>query len=316
MLGYMKRRLKAYIDSRVAEEISRVAAGVNQRASERIDTLLKRIGDRVGKEVGEILAQAPAEYFWRRGGAGWSGEGDPLVYHRMCVISALSEGVAAIYGYDIEGHVAEFGTMTGETAAGLARAIANCDRDLGYAQQLFQSKTRELHLFDSFAGLPPAEHPLDMAAPHVQDGAWAAGSCRGISAEELAKKVAAHIPEKRVRVLSGWFRDTVPQIAEGTTYALIHIDSDLYASALDALDGLFGRCLVARGALIYFDDWNCNRASPDLGERRAWRECTEKYGIAFSDEGGYGLFARRFTVHDYRSNRSTCCRPSMGSRST
>ena len=70
---------------------------------------------------------------------------------------------------------------------------------------------------------------------------------------------------------------------------------------MDALTGLFGRGLVSNGALIYFDDRNCNGASGDFGERRAWRECAAYFEIDHSDEGSYGIFARRFTLHSYRT---------------
>lgn len=231
-------------------------------------------------------------------------DSDPFLYHRREAIRALAEGVAAVYGYDIEGDIAEFGTMTGETAAGVAHAMANCDNHLGDALMRYGSPPRALHLFDSFAGLPTAEHPADADAPHVRDGVWSAGSCTGISPAELAQKVTAHLPADRVRILAGWFKDTVPQLPDDTRYALVHVDSDLYVSAMDALDGLFSRKLIAEGALIYFDDWNCNRASNERGERRAWRDCVERYRIVFSDEGSYGIFAHRFTVHSYLAGGS------------
>ena len=107
---------------------------------------------------------------------------------------------------------------------------------------------KQLHLFDSFSGLPAAEHAVDAESPHVRDGVWSAGTCVGLTAEELAAKVAAHLPDERVHILPGWFKDTVPQLPDGSRYGLVHIDSDLYASAMDALDGLFSRGFIAEGA--------------------------------------------------------------------
>src|SRR5271170_6180539 len=51
---------------------------------------------------------------------------DPLGAHQSASIRALANGVAALYGFDVEGDVAEFGTMSGATATGLARAIKIC----------------------------------------------------------------------------------------------------------------------------------------------------------------------------------------------
>lgn len=223
----------------------------------------------------------------------------PFDRHRQDAIRALSDGVAAVYGYDIEGDIAEFGTMTGQTAAGLARAISECDIHLGYALDRYGTAPRRLHLFDSFAGLPVADHIVDSSAPHVRDGVWSAGSCTGVSPSELRKMVTASLPDDRVSIFEGWFKDTVPALSHGTCYGLVHVDSDLYASAADVLNGLFSRAMIAEGAMVYFDDWNCNRASNSFGERRAWRECVDRFGVSFSDEGSYGIFAHRFTIHTY-----------------
>lgn len=224
---------------------------------------------------------------------------NPLEYHRDRAIEALSEGVAATYGCGIAGDIAEFGTMTGETAAGLARAIATCDTYLGDAMRVANLPLKCLHLFDSFAGLPTVTNPTDAQSPHVRDGVWNPGSCKGITPAELTKKVTRHLAQERVRIFPGWFSDTVPRLPDGTSYGLVHVDSDLYVSAMDVLSGLFARGMINEGALIYFDDWNCNAASNNFGERRAWRECVARYKIEFSDEGRYGIFARRFTVHSY-----------------
>lgn len=233
----------------------------------------------------------------------WDGAGDAFVRHRSAAIAALAEGVAAVYGYDVEGDIVEFGTMSGGTATGLARAIRSCDETLRYATAVYGHEARRLVLLDSFEGLPQVQpNSVDGCSPHVQDGVWSAGSLQGVSPARLADLVGQHLPADRIEILPGWFSETISSLGPDRRFALIHVDSDLYQSAMDALDGLLSRGLVARGAYVYFDDWNCNRADPDLGERRAWREVVERYGITFSDEGAYGIFARRFVVHDYRGS--------------
>jgi hypothetical protein len=49
---------------------------------------------------------------------------------------------------------------------------------------------------------------------------------------------------------------------------------------MDALVPPFGRGMISEGAVILFDDWNCNRANPAFGERRAWREYPGGFGSA------------------------------------
>jgi Macrocin-O-methyltransferase (TylF) len=280
------RRLKAWIREAVDR---RAMYLLTQHAGTLAEAHLRAELDAMRRGAGSPLA-----------GPGWDGTGDPFAYHTAAAVSALSQGVAALYGFDVDGDLAEFGTMTGATACGVARAMASCDRHMAHAVQVYGSARRTLHLFDSFAGLPATSNPIDADAPHVRDGAWMPGACRGLSAEELRAAVCAFLPEDRVRVHAGWFSETVPALPAETRFALIHIDSDLYVSAMDALAGLFSRGLVARGAYVFFDDWSTNAARPELGERRAWHECVERFGIVASDQGRYGIFARCFTVHDYR----------------
>ena len=226
---------------------------------------------------------------------------NPIRRHTIAAVKELSLAVAATYGTDVAGDIAEFGTMTGETACGLARGIAASDRYLGYAPDAAGLSRKRLLLFDSFEGLPQAEHAADVESPHVRTGVWDKGTCKVLSHDELHARVTEHLPQERVQIFAGWFADTVPALAADTRFALIHVDSDLYQSAIDVLMPLFSRGMIAPGARVFFDDWNCNQASPRFGERRAWRECVERFGIEYSDEGAYGMLGHRFIVHSYRS---------------
>ena len=232
---------------------------------------------------------------------GWQGHW--LESHRWHAVKELSMGVAAIYGYGIEGDVVEFGTMSGVSAVGLARAIARNNEDYREARPVELLPKKNLFLFDSFEGLPPTDDQVDRDSLHVKEGTWAPGTCRGISKEELGRRVGSHLKSDRVRILAGWFKDTVPDLPPNQKFGLIHVDGDLYSSTMDCLLPLFERGMVAEGALIYFDDWSPNRCSPLHGERRAWSELVERFTIECSDDGSYSLLARRFVVHSYRGMR-------------
>lgn len=232
-----------------------------------------------------------------------SANANPFELHSRAAIEALAQGVAAIYGYDVVGDVAEFGTMSGRTAAGLAQSIATCDEHLKYAGQIYGHAPRKLVLFDSFVGLPEVKKDsVDGDSPHVVDGVWSSGSLKGVSREELRSMISPHLDSDRFEIHPGWFSDTVPALGADRRFALVHVDSDLYQSAIDVLRNLFSRGMLSRGGYIYFDDWNCNRADPQLGERRAWRECVEEFGIEYSDAGAYGIFAQRFVIHSYKGS--------------
>lgn len=204
----------------------------------------------------------------------------------------LTLGVAYICGCDVRGDVAEFGTMCGRTASVLVRALRRYDGR--------RTGKRKLHLFDSFLGLPKAESEVDASAPHVTSGLWAEGVCYSISKRDLVRICARSVPKERIVVYDGWFQDTLPTINLETKFALIHIDSDLYSSAKQVLDHCFVNSLVAEGAAIFFDNWNCNRARPALGERRAWSEAVESHSVVCSDLGAYGSAQHKFIVHSYK----------------
>jgi O-methyltransferase len=218
---------------------------------------------------------------------------------RLEVHKKLAEGVSYIVGMAVEGDIAEFGTMTGRSAVALATALDFVNEESYVADELHGIGSRKLWLFDSFEGLPEARFNIDAVSPHVAAGIWGKGTCKGLTPEGLTAVVSRYLKNSEFRVIKGWFKDTVPSIPSGTRFAFVHIDGDLYESALDVLDALFERNMISRGALIYFDDWNCNAGNPRMGERRAWQEMVEKYVVEFSDMGPYGIACNRFMVHDY-----------------
>ena len=101
-------------------------------------------------------------------------------------------------------------------------------------------------LFDSFVGLPEVENDsVDGQSPHVVDGVWSPGTCRGLSAKELDTLISSHLAPDRFEIHSGWFSHTIPALDADRRFALIHVDSDLYQSAIDVLRNLFSRGMAA-----------------------------------------------------------------------
>ncbi len=206
-------------------------------------------------------------------------------------LRALYVGVWAVIGGAVEGDVAEFGTHTGLTALALAKSLAD--------NTLPDRPAKRLLLLDSFEGLPEVTAEADAASPHIAQGHWHPGLCRGATADELRAIVETRLPAARVDIHPGWYADTVPVLPADTRLALLHVDCDLYQSTIDALLPCFERGFVAEGAQLYFDDWNCNRASPAFGQRRAWRELSERFAIDFSESGDYAAFGHKLIVHGY-----------------
>ncbi|MBK8476483.1 MAG: class I SAM-dependent methyltransferase [Opitutaceae bacterium] len=224
----------------------------------------------------------------------WAKPAEPQDVHFLDVALHLQLGVRYAMGCAVPGDIAEFGTMAGRTAAVIAAAMPQYDR-------FCPSNRQSLHLFDSFQGLPAASSEVDRASPHVQAGVWGAGTCLGISEEQLREICSRHLAPERIRTYSGWFAETLPKVPTGTRFAMLHIDCDLYQSTKDVLDYCFSQGLVTPGAAVFFDDWNCNTARPDLGERRAWMEAVADFKIMASDCGEYGMGCHKFIVHSYLS---------------
>jgi hypothetical protein len=197
----------------------------------------------------------------------------------------------------VPGHVAEFGTSSGRTAMTLAKAMAELGERYRPSDEVHGIGARKLFLFDSFEGFPKASLDIDLKAPQIESGAWGPGVAKDAPPAMLREMCACHLPTDRIVISEGWYKDTMPRLDADTKFAMIHIDCDLYESTMDVLDRLFSIDAFSDGCAVYFDDWYCNRGSPDFGEQKAWADCIAKYRPRYTDWGPYATVGRRFIVH-------------------
>lgn len=134
----------------------------------------------------------------------------------------------AQHAVGIEGDFAECGVYRGGTALILARIL--------------QGEQKDLYLFDSFQGLPKENLEFDN---YFRQGDFSDGSSEAI--RELLQGV-----HDRVQIKKGWIPDSF-QGLEDTRYAFVHIDTDLYQSALDCCEFFYPR--LAAGGIMLFDDY-------------------------------------------------------------
>ena len=80
-------------------------------------------------------------------------------------------------------------------------------------------------------------------------------------------------------------------------FAVVSVDCDLYESTASVLEYLLGKQTYSDGCVVFFDDWYCNRGSPEFGEQKAWADYTAKYKIRFTDWGPYSVVGRKFILH-------------------
>ncbi len=211
--------------------------------------------------------------------------------HLREVATTLSLGLQYSYNSWIEGDIVEFGTASGFTATVLANAMVFSE---------LSRPIKRLHLFDSFTGLPVPTSAIDQDTFHVRRGLWREGGCKGLSAAELHAACSRILPAERVVIHEGWFKDKVVELPPLQRFGFIHFDGDLYQSTIDALGPLFATGKISNGAMICFDDWNSNQASPEHCERRAWRELVAEHHIVQSEWRSYSTMGKAFFIHDYR----------------
>ena len=167
----------------------------------------------------------------------------PKTYIRNLVLAASVRYVS--------GAVVECGTWKGGMAAGLSRVMG---------------EDRDYFLFDSFEGLPPAEAidgdaalrwQQDTNSPHYHDNCTAD--------ERDAQEAMRLAGVTQVRLVKGWFEDTLPSFPSNQQVAVLRLDADWYESTIQCLNQLYPR--VAPGGLILIDDYHtwdgCSKAVHD-----------------------------------------------------
>lgn len=204
----------------------------------------------------------------------------------------------------VPGHLAEFGVQMGQEAMVTGFLLRSLETNMEAYLKRLGAVPKNLHLFDSFQGYPEITNAVDTSSFEVKRNYWyeGLGGLAGTPPDKLAEMASGsarhYLGDHRVETHVGFFEDTLARLPDGLKLAFVSIDCDLYESTVQVLDHLFGHDILSDGAVVLFGGgWNHNRASPDFGYRRAWRECVARHNVAVSDGGAVGAMARRFFVH-------------------
>ncbi len=176
---------------------------------------------------------------------------------------AFSKAFDFVTMNQIKGDVVEFGTLGGFTASIFAKLMTQ------------YRMTADIHLFDSFEGLPTITSEVDLNSYEVKKyKVWFSGAmAMGPEIPKLIRgKLEETLPKESIHIHKGFFDKTLQPQTLKKKPAIIHIDCDLYQSAKEVLSKLFAYDLIQDGAIILFDDYNCGRANPNFGERKAFKE--------------------------------------------
>ncbi len=115
----------------------------------------------------------------------------------------------------------------------------------GNSAKLFHTldSERELYLFDTFKGFDEKDIDLDpkkkIHSSHFLD----------TSLEEVSSFINGN---EKVHFCPGYFPKTAEMVPEGVTFALVHLDADLYKPILDGLKFFYPKMAVG-GAMIIHD---------------------------------------------------------------
>lgn len=194
------------------------------------------------------------------------------VEQRMNMFHLASQVLA----YGVPGDFVELGCNAGHSAVLLRKVLDHFDPQ------------RELHLYDSFQGLPP---------PSPQDGntRFVAGQMSVTSETLLANFRAVGVAAPVVH--AGWFDDTLPN-GLPDTIAFAHLDGDFYESILTSLRYVYPR--LAPGAICLIDDY----ADPSVlrgwnelpGVKRACDEFladkSERVSVLYAGDYAHGYFRK------------------------
>ena len=219
--------------------------------------------------VNALLARTPWEVRRRRPPAAPAFEQDAAALaaaERVCA-RTMVEPAALVTLYRLAAHCEREGisgalVQCGVWKGGSAAVIALASLDAG-------GGGRDLHLFDSFAGIPEPDARIDGAkavrevggAAHAQGRLRVANDYRDRGGPGSASEVRTWIeslgwPPERLHIHPGWFQDTVPAVAPSIErIAVLHLDGDWYESTRVCLEGLLRR--VTPGGFVVVDDYGC-----------------------------------------------------------
>jgi O-methyltransferase len=206
-----------------------------------------------------LVKRAPFDDDKRRLGQDWPWVGYTMVgrtrldHLQSCVESVLDEG--------IEGDFIETGVWRGGACL-LMKAMLQWAGD----------QKRQIWLADSFAGLP---------APNDKFDGWdlSGNPSLMVTADTVRNNFRRFgLWDERVRLLEGWFEDTLPT-APIDRLSILRLDGDLYESTRVSLEALYHR--VSPGGFVIIDDYHpwpgCRRAVDEF--RLANGECGEMQEI-------------------------------------
>lgn len=170
-------------------------------------------------------------------------------YHYLINL-AIAEAVK-----DTDGAVVECGVWRGGMIGGIAKLLGD---------------DKEYFLYDSFAGLPPAQQIDGEAANAWQSDTESPLYLDNCAADEADAKQAMRLSGvSNYHIVKGWFQNTLPEFDATRKISILRLDGDWYDSTIECLENLYNK--VSEDGVIIVDDYydwdGCARAVHDYLSR-------------------------------------------------
>ena len=144
--------------------------------------------------------------------------------------------------------------------------------------------------FDSFQGLP--------STTITNDGIFKTGTFNtGVNDfKKIVKKKTGKLINDN-NIIIGYYENSLTDELQSKMpkVGIVHIDVDLYSSAITVLN--FIKPLLQIGTIILFDDWYTFPVGTNMGEARALKEfCDANPNFKFEEWKSYSTFGKSFFV--------------------
>ncbi len=272
---------------------SALRAGDRANARELLARAIEADPDNVGVQTDLMpFEEAPGGYDLTRQCFVFHDAARATAVHREAVLRVVE--YVSIAG--VIGDILEFGVLGGWSA----RIFCETARRLRFMGRM--------HLFDSFEGLPEYASRVDRESYEISGrNLWQdrmrfpddfVARLGGSVDKHIHSQLSAVLRAERIVAHRGFYSETLRQ-DQPLRAAVVHVDCDLYQSTVEVLSGLYRMNALQDGCVIMFDDWNCNKASPNYGERRAFGEFLEaQERFSSSAFFTYGFNGAAFFLHD------------------
>ncbi len=230
-----------------------------------MDVRFENSGYVVGEEMRESVEQefSKEDFDWadvRADGRDWPRFAQSMVGLQR--LANVQECVEQVLADGVPGDLIETGVWRGGAVI-LMRAVL----------EAYGDRDRIVYAADSFAGLPP---PDETNYPADAGSRLHSAEPLAVPRSEVERNFRLYgLLDRQVRFLEGWFKDTLPTVAD-RTWSVVRLDGDMYESTMDALVNLYPRLSV--GGFLIVDDYGfepCRQAVADYRDANGIAEPVE-----------------------------------------